>query len=120
MQYGPVPRTAYSLLKQDPLLFEALEEEQPFLVVKKGSKPVVVPQREANIDYFSKSDVEALDYAIKNFANMSFGELTEFSHQHPAWKNAQSFGTMNYEDFIDPSNQELIHELQENSRYISI
>lgn len=120
LQYGPVPRTAYSLLKQDPLLFEALEEEQPFLVVKKGSKPVVVSQREANIDYFSKSDVEALDYAIKNFANMSFGELTEFSHQHPAWKNAQSFGTMNYEDFIDPSNQELIHELQENSRYISI
>lgn len=119
-QYGPVPIATYNLLKQEPLLFEALGEDQPFIVEKKGTKPVVVPQRKADMDYFSKSDIEALNYAIEHFSAMSFGELTEVSHKHPAWKNAQSFGTMNYEDFIDPSNHDLIHELQENSQFISI
>ena len=51
---------------------------------------------------------------------MSFGELTDISHKHPAWKNAGTLGIMNYEDFIDPKNQELIKELKENSQYLSI
>ena len=119
-QYGPVPTVTYELLKQDPLLFEALGEDQPFIVNKKGAKPIVTPQRQAQLEYFSKSDIEALDYAIDNFSQMSFGELTDISHKHPAWKNAGTLGIMNYEDFIDPKNQELIKELKENSQYLSI
>lgn len=120
LQYGPVPRTTYNLLKQDPLLFEALNEDQPFEVIKKGTKPIVIPHREAEMDYFSKSDIEALNYAIENFSTLSFKELTKISHEHPAWINAGSFGRMDYEDFIDPSNKELIFDLKENSQYISI
>jgi len=97
-----------------------LGEELPFEVQKRGSKPVVIPLRSPQTEYFSKSDMEALDYAVKNYSNMSFTELTNISHQHPAWKNAGFKGVMNYEDFIDPVNKELIEELKENSRYMCI
>lgn len=119
-QYGPVPKTTYNLLKQDPLLFEALSEGQPFEVIKEGSKPIVIPHRDPEMEYFSKSDIEALDYAIEKYAKLSFGELTAISHKHPAWINAGSFERMDYEDFIDPSNSELIYDLKENSQYMSI
>lgn len=121
LQYGPVPTTIYDILKEDPLLFEVLgEENQPFIVQKVGSKPIVIPQRQADLDYFSKSDIEAIKYAISKYADLSFGELTEVSHSHPAWKNAGACSQMNYEDFIDPNNIDLINELRENAQYLSI
>lgn len=120
LQYGPVPATIYDILKEDPLLLEALNEtQQPFIVKKIGSKPIVIPQRDADLDYFSKSDIEAIKYAIDTYANMSFRELTEISHQHPAWKNAGT-SRMDYKDFIRPENVDLIKELKQNSRYLSI
>ena len=100
---------------------EALDEEHPFAVIKKGSKPMVIPKREAQLEYFSKSDIEALDYAIKNYSSMSFKDLTNVSHDHPAWKNARFYGdVMKYEDFISNKNEELIEELRENSQFINI
>lgn len=121
LPYGPVPRTTYDILKEDPLLMEALDEEHPFAVIKKGSKPMVIPKREAQLEYFSKSDIEALDYAIKNYSSMSFKDLTNVSHDHPAWKNARFYGdVMKYEDFISNKNEELIEELRENSQFINI
>ena len=121
LPYGPVPQTTYDILKEDPLLMEALDEEHPFMVIKKGSKPTVIPKREAQLEYFSKSDIEALDYAIKNYSSMSFRDLTDVSHDHPAWKNARFYGDiMKYEDFISDKNEELIEDLRENSQFINI
>lgn len=121
LQYGPVPQTTYDILKEDPLLMEALDEEHPFVVIKKGSKPTVKPRRKAQLEYFSKSDIEALDYAIENFSSLSFRELTDVSHEHPAWKNANFNGAvMKYEDFISDENKSLLEELKENSQFINI
>lgn len=43
-------------------------------------------------DELSESDVEALEFAVKNFAKFEYGELIDISHEYPEWKRyAQRF-----------------------------
>ena len=129
LKFGPVASTVYDIIQKKPFLIEVLAEE-PFNVVdiKKLNKrvPVIFPERDYNEDCLSLSDREALDYSIKKYINCNFDELTELSHQHPAWQKAWSNRVcsnnppMHYEDFIAPENQELLEELQENSKYICL
>jgi hypothetical protein len=39
-------------------------------------------------DELSKSDIAALDYAIKQFGNKSYSQLKDITHEIPAYKKA--------------------------------
>ncbi len=98
MNHGPVPSTIYDLLKAvrdgATLAFDgdtlrqykdALEVEQNYCVSGKT---------EANLDFLSESDLEALDYAIKEYGHLSFKELTDISHD-------EAYESAGYNDFIE-------------------
>lgn len=64
-------------------------------------------------DVFSDTDLEALDFAIKNFGGMTQFQLAELSHKYPEWKKFESLlakkisksEKMSYLDFFeDPAN----------------
>ncbi|HET8798594.1 MAG TPA: type II toxin-antitoxin system antitoxin SocA domain-containing protein [Thermoanaerobaculia bacterium] len=50
--------------------------------------PVFRAKKDPDLDVFSDSDIEALDYAIRNFGAKSAWQLSQDSHDEPAWKIA--------------------------------
>lgn len=123
MQYGPVPSIMRDILTENDLYLEALPDELPFVTVKVKNKPIIKAFRESNNDYFSGSDIEAMNHSIDKYKNLNFQQLTDISHDHPAWINAWDarFGdssTIDYEDFFEEINKANIEELKEIAPYI--
>lgn len=116
-QYGPVCRQVYRILTGDPLFIEALERNGalPFRVVHNYR---VEAERDANMRVLSESDVEALSFALKEYGERSFDELTELSHEEEAYLRAGG-GPMRYEDFLEetPDRKERAADLADVARY---
>lgn len=73
----------------------------------------MVPNKKANMDYLSESDVECLDFAIDKCKDKSFAELTEMSHDI-AWSNTKRDRTMSVKDILRE-----INDSEEYASYIS-
>jgi hypothetical protein len=70
--------------------------------------------REANLDFFSESDLECLNFSIENYRNLSFDELTKLSHDQ-AWEAANENDFIEIEQIARTLNnaEELISHLQD-------
>lgn len=103
-----------------------------FDIIKKGNsafalnKNTILPNREGCEDYFSKSDLEALDYAFNQYSQYSGPELSDLSHEHKAWINARErepFSNnpiIHYKDFFDDEFSSQIEFLEENAHLMVI
>jgi len=120
MEYGPVASTTYDILKQEALAVELLEDDLPFENVNKK----ITPLRKPNLSKLSPSDIEALEYAIEKYAHYDFKSLTDISHQHPAWKKAREHDEynprMDYKDFLSDSDDEIIQDLIDHSKFMRL
>jgi uncharacterized phage-associated protein len=94
MEYGPVPSTSLNVLSDviagDPdyppvakTLFDAYIE-----VEKKGKYPVFRAKQAPDLEVFSDSDIEALNYTLSQHGSKSAWQLSQESHDEPAWKIA--------------------------------
>lgn len=95
MDNGPVPSAIYSLFKSvrdfnHRILLKAFEVEENNLIAK----------RDADLDYFSPSDIECLDESIALHGEKSFGQLKDESHDE-AWHSAEDNRTINYSAMIN-------------------
>lgn len=89
MKNGPVPSGTYDILKHvrgDELPFPCAipHAKDSFRV---DNSKLIIPYRNANQDLLSESEQECLDTAISKFGDMSFGKLTDISHDK-AWESA--------------------------------
>lgn len=91
MEFGPVPSTAYDMVK------EAREYAMPDGITVDGYR--IVPTRDSNIEVFSESDTECLDWAIEEYGHKTFGELTDASHDS-AWIQTAENGEMTIESIV--------------------
>lgn len=96
MEYGPVPSASLNvmndLIAHDPQ-FPAVARDlfDEYLSVQRfwrRKHPVFRAKKEPDLDVFSDSDIEALDYAIETFGRKSAWQLSQESHDEPAWKIA--------------------------------
>lgn len=114
MQRGPVPSHVKNLLEKD----KNTEFEINGYMVNATRKP--------DTDYLSISDMEVLDEIYNELQEYSPKELSDLSHQHPAWQKARkknifrNNNRLDYRDTIRDENIELIEDLEENSKYIMI
>lgn len=113
LPYGPVPQTAYDILKSEPLALDELGmSELPFEVF---GGYMVRAKRSPDLDRMSESDIEALETALEEYGHLDFRGKTDVSHAHPAYRNAEARGVqrMHYEDFINESSRkrEIIEDL---------
>lgn len=51
------------------------------------SHEVEVVDKPFDLDEFSESDIEALDYAINSYGGLQTAKLIELSHKEPTWNN---------------------------------
>jgi uncharacterized phage-associated protein len=96
MEYGPVPSAALNVMNDFltgdphfPPVAKALFDD--YLAIEKSffkKYPVFRAKKDADLDVFSDSDIEALDYAHQTYGSKSAWELSEQSHDEPAWQLA--------------------------------
>lgn len=75
--YGPVPAQLYVAIKRDYLADVARSAGS-------DAKGILLPTREADMDYLSLSDIECLDASISENVHLTFTELKKKSHDS-AW-----------------------------------
>lgn len=116
--YGPLGRSVYNIMNGDPIEMLALGGNGP-LPIHVGDRWMVIADRCANTRVLSKSDVEALEWAVHEVADLSFGELVDITHNDPAYIAANG-GRMRYEDLFNedaPHREEKAAELEETARH---
>ncbi len=96
MEYGPVPSASLNVMNDVvandshfPPLAKVLFDE--YLSVEKSmfkKYPVFRARKDADLDVFSDSDIEALEYARETYGGKSAWKLSEESHEEPSWKLA--------------------------------
>ena len=117
MENGPVPSFAYNVLKgslspaQQLLARGALEE------VRTERHPVYRAGREPNLKYFSQTDMECLDDAIKYCMPKTFGQISDETHKHPAWQRAALNDAMSFEDMLDGAPPDIVEEAKAFAAY---
>lgn len=88
---GPVPSILYNCIKDDNHCDKELHSFL-FSSIQKGTDDayyMLEAKREADMDYFSKADIEALDNSISENAYLSYNELRTKSHGKE-WKRASA------------------------------
>lgn len=89
LKYGPVPTRLYDAVKDLNHPQMALSEELSEVIQFAGEDApnILLPKRNADMRYLSKSEVEALDEAIAENKSLTFGQLMRKSHDE-AWDEA--------------------------------
>lgn len=89
LKYGPVPTRLYDAVKDLNHPQMALSEELSEVIQLAGEDApnILLPKRNADMRYLSKSEVEALDEAIAENKSLTFGQLMRKSHDE-AWDEA--------------------------------
>ena len=95
LPHGPVPTRIYDSLKA------VKDGKGGFLsdvVSVDGNSPNVTPLREPDMNYLSKSEVDALDNAIAKNIVKSFQELEQMTHDEYYYKALENGRKMSIED----------------------
>lgn len=92
MVHGPVPSTAYNLLKRDPVTLNVNGLDHLPWEYEHGSKPKTFEYHSANVDwvddYLSPSDKNAIEAAVSTIKSLSFGQVRKLTHEDPAYIDA--------------------------------
>jgi len=122
MKYGPIPSKTYDILNNDLLTMSCLGlTEVPF----ERNNIIIKALRNPNMEEFSESDIEALQYGWDEVKDKSFKQISDSLHEHDAYKKKwdSSERTVNsipidFEDLI--VDKEIKEELSCTSKYIKI
>ncbi|MDE6368999.1 MAG: SocA family protein [Muribaculaceae bacterium] len=89
LKYGPVPTQLYNAVKElnHPRMILSEELSEVIQFAGEDAPNVLLPKREANLKYISKSEREALEQAIEENESLTFGQLMRKSHDE-AWGEA--------------------------------
>ena len=120
MSHGPVPSTAYDIVKAACGEGNCLSEKVQFQVVDIiGSDEYggnFYPKREPNLDYLSPSAKGCLDWAFDHVLPKSFQELKDETHLHSGFKAADENDNMSTWEIIkDAEDPESLREYLEEA-----
>ena len=89
LKYGPVPTRLYNAVKDLNHPHMALSEELSEVIQFAGEDApnILLPKRNTDMRFLSKSEIEAMDEAIAENKSLTFGQLMRKSHDD-AWDEA--------------------------------
>lgn len=100
MSYGPVPSKIDDIFKAvrgDSFFSDYADNLKKYFHFV--NKYVIEPNRKANTDYLSETDVECLDRAIAKCKDKTFWELVDLSHDM-AWSNTRKDREISVKDIL--------------------
>lgn len=89
LEYGPVPKETYEHIGFSPFFRDSFEI----------SGRTIKAKRQPDINELSESDIEALDYAIREYGKKTFDELLDLSHDE-TWNAAKMKEVYNLDQFL--------------------
>lgn len=116
MPYGTVPSVIYDMTKLEslPLACTGLDE-YPF---EKVNGHDLKAKRTPDLSFFSESDIEALEYGIKEYIDLAFKEVEQKNHSEKCWIEGELNSPISYESMIE--NPEILKYLNENKLRIVV
>ena len=126
LKFGTVPDDTYEILKGEPLAIEEavpVSNEPPYL---KFDGYMIEAKKSPNLELLSESDVEALDHGWDICKDLTFEQMKNMTHKHPAYQNAWNNRGLinnppiNLADFFEDKNNQNIEELVKYSRFARI
>jgi len=116
MKHGPVPSTTKDIAEFNDYLDE-IQREYSSQYLKPDNLDIA-SKKKIDVEVFSESDLEALNFAWENFGNYDQFQLRDITHSYPEWnkyRNAVEFGScvvMNVLDFLKEPNEEVDEDLE--------
>lgn len=126
MSYGPVPSGVKDIAEASELFLGYEEMKYSSKYIEPIDRLTLKSIDSVDNDIFSKSDIEALNFAWKHFGHFEQFELSELTHKYPEWKRHEksleldSRIQIHLEDFLeDPENDiEKCFELSEDDKSV--
>ncbi|HJE39634.1 MAG: hypothetical protein C7K11_01125 [Candidatus Amulumruptor caecigallinarius] len=89
LPYGPVPTRLYNAVKElnKPRMELSTDLAEAVRFAGEDAPNILLPKREANLRFLSKSEIDALDSSIEENESLTFGQLMRKSHDR-AWDEA--------------------------------
>jgi hypothetical protein len=94
LEFGPAPRNMVSILAEMQAVSDLAFKTKMFYGMPQ-KQPVAL--REANLDLFIAKEIALAETAIDQLWQMNAREISELSHQFPAWQLAKMNETIPYE-----------------------
>lgn len=109
MPYGPVASLAKDLAESTLFLDECERTYRDQFLDRSTDSLEIISRQSVDLDVFSDSDAEALDFSWRVFGRFNQFKLADISHAYPEWsKHRESLvgrsscrATMRYADFFD-------------------
>lgn len=125
MQYGPVPSAIKDLIKQDMWLSpKQLDKISNAVTIEKNNSYFkTTANRDADISYFSKSDLKCLSESFERYKDSSFDELYTLTHKEKFYVETNDNSPIDYKSMIDdnnPNKEAIINHMVETSAYIQV
>ena len=122
MTQGPVPSTIkYFIDKNWDRVWEPEGLDDAITVVRGNGLPKIMPgPAPPSADILSESDKECLREAIAFCEGKTTDELSDVTHLHKAWLNANTDQPMDYADFVDdnnPNRAEILEIMEESAAH---
>jgi hypothetical protein len=82
MKLGPVPSLAYDIVKsvRDGVIGYDFPDPKPITSLRAPDNRTVKPNRKANIDFLSASEIECLNYAYDIIKDLTLPQVRELTH----------------------------------------
>ena len=124
-KYGPFPSTIRDIIQQSAEWLDPDHLQESTKAIRVVNKPhaTPLPNRPANTDLLSKTDIECLSEALEDVGDLSFDELKKQTHEEECFLSAIKNNEIDYGLLIDEDNPlrpEIIEEMRETSRYVCI
>ena len=129
MNYGPVASYAYDFLKVNRLSEYVRKQrftpdilENAIRAFDTQDQYNIKALRDPDIDYFSRTDLLCMEFALAKCNGKAFDELVKISHNEPSWQKAELDEAMAFEDFIEdrPDKEEYLEYLRESSECLAL
>lgn len=122
MDFGPLPSGIRDLIIENSWLSpDYLEEVSNSLRIDKVPYSKVTALRRPTMEYFSRTDIECLKKALKEYGHKSFDELKRITHEEKCYIETDLNQPIDYLLMIDddnPHRDDIIKEMSETSLYI--
>jgi len=89
MKYGPVPSTTMNIAEADSFLDPKFKKYAVQYIKASNSGMRIESKKPVETDYFSESDLEALNFAWDKFGNLTRWSISDFTHEYPEWKKQE-------------------------------
>ncbi|WP_292141484.1 Panacea domain-containing protein [Mesorhizobium sp.] len=117
MDNGPVPSFSYDVLKGNLVGADKELVEGALEIDTRWRHPKYKAARTPNLELFSQSDLECLRSGIEHVNGKSFGSISDETHQHPGWKNADLNSLMSFDDMLEGADPAIVESAKEFAAY---